>query len=59
MLEKLKNQITLPVAIVLAAGGVCYTVITIFAPAESHQLRELLFGANGLFFAYVASRVAK
>jgi hypothetical protein len=49
-------KVTLPTAIVLAAGGACFTAISIWAPPE---VREWLFGGNGLLWTVVAAFVLK
>jgi hypothetical protein len=49
-MKNLSKLITWPIAAVLIAGGVCFTLIAIYADGAT---RDALFGANGLVMSIV------
>lgn len=51
MLTKLRTFVTPSIAAVLIAGGVIFTVLALYAPAD---IRQELIGANGIVWTVVA-----
>lgn len=49
-MNKLKDWITWPVAVVLIAGGLSFTAIALWAPPDA---REALLGANSLIWTLI------
>ena len=53
-MKNLSKLLTWPIAAVLIAGGVCFTLIAIYAEGET---RDALFGANGLVMSIVMALI--